>query len=83
MINNLHLSLLIISIILTIYLVYNLKYKRRIVLNNLDTKSTEGFSKTTIILLGIALVTMFFINQRIKLKKRRSSLGFEDNYCIQ
>lgn len=46
MINNFHLILLIISIILIIYLIYNLKYKRRIILNNLDTKSTEGFSKT-------------------------------------
>ena len=46
MINNFHLSLLIISIILIIYLLYNLKYKRRIILNNLDTKTTEGFSKT-------------------------------------
>jgi hypothetical protein len=46
MINNLHLSLLIIAILLIVYLAYNLKYKRRIVLNNLDLKTTEGFSKT-------------------------------------
>ena len=46
MINNFHLSLLIIAILLIVYLAYNLKYKRRIILNNLDSNTTEGFSKT-------------------------------------
>ena len=46
MINNLHLSLLIIAMLLIVYLAYNLKYKRRIILNNLDSTTTEGFSKT-------------------------------------
>ena len=48
MINNFHLILLIVSIILIIYLIYNLKYKRRIVLNNLATKTTEGFEQKDI-----------------------------------
>lgn len=48
MINNFHLTLLIIAIIIMVYLLYNLKYKRRIIMNNLDSKTTEGFAQTDV-----------------------------------
>ena len=84
MINNFHLTLLIIAIILIVYLLYNLKYKRRIIMNNLNSKTMEGFEQKDVAIQEstdvVAKYNRFNNIQSIKSKFTNMPLH---EYCIK
>ena len=84
MINKFHLFLFIIAIILTIYLLYKLKYKRRIIINDLDSKSLEGFEEPDVAIQEsksvVAKYNRFNNIQGIKSKFTNMKLK---EYCIK
>lgn len=84
MINKFHLFLFIIAIILTIYLLYKLKYKRRLIINDLDSKSIEGFEDSDVAIKESNAVVAKYnrFNNIQSLKSKFTNMKLKE-YCVK